>query len=89
MENMKVQLKEMLENWKKPHWPKIILFISSSLAGFTLILIILEYTRRIGSLARTFPIFNPKFWGPELKRIPYGPYSMEPQALLKRFRDLN
>ena len=49
MENMKVQLKEMLENWKKPHWPKIILFISSSLAGFTLILIILEYTRRIGS----------------------------------------
>ena len=50
MENMKVQLKEMLENWKKPHWPKIILFISSSLAGFTLILIILEYTRRIGSL---------------------------------------
>ena len=50
MENIKVQLKEMLENWKKPHWPKIILFISSSLAGFTLILIILEYTRRIGSL---------------------------------------
>ena len=49
MENMKVQLKEMLENWKKPHWPKIILFVSSSLAGFTLILIILEYTRRIGS----------------------------------------
>ena len=56
MENMKVQLKEMLEKWKKPQWPKIILFISSSLAGFTLILIILEYTRRIGSLARTFPI---------------------------------
>ena len=49
MENMKVQLKEMLENWRKPHWPKIILFVSSSLAGFTLILIILEYTRRIGS----------------------------------------
>ena len=60
MENMKVQLKEMLENWKKPHWPKIILFISSSLAGFTLILIILEYTRRIGSLARSFAISLPE-----------------------------
>ena len=59
MENMKVQLKEMLENWKKPHWPKIILFVSSSLAGFTLILIILEYTRRIGSEHfKNFPLFQ-------------------------------
>ena len=78
MENMKVQLKEMLENWKKPHWPKIILFISSSLAGFTLILIILEYTRRIGS--------NPKFPNPS------NLIWMEPEVVLelsKGVLDLN
>ena len=70
MENMKIQLKEMLENWKKPHWPKIILFISSSLAGFTLILIILEYTRRIGSLPEIpgFRIEKDPEWNQRLKR---------------------
>ena len=78
---MKVQLKEMLENWKKPHWPKIILFVSSSLAGFTLILIILEYTRRIGS--QSF-----KIWPYFVKRTKLSAQKPLPGAL-KEAWDLN